>query len=230
MTRPRWRAAGSGRELLLAPVAAVALTAAPRFGFNRPLRRETEARLAERADAPYGPTGVRGTHETNVPAKQQASQTDARLPRPHGHAWGAAGAEATPGQGTQATDRHDPTEAAPVAQRGGARLPRTARVRKRREFLRLQSAPRRRAGTLFVVITEPASGGGSRLGITVSKRVGGAVVRNRVKRLIREVFRRVRPRIDPPQTVLVIGRPPAATASYTDVKAELARALKVHVD
>lgn len=81
-----------------------------------------------------------------------------------------------------------------------------------------------------MVITEPAPGGASRLGITVSKRVGGAVVRNRVKRLIREVFRGYRSRLTPAQTVLVIGRPGAATASYADVKRELARALRIDVD
>lgn len=81
-----------------------------------------------------------------------------------------------------------------------------------------------------MVITEAAAGAESRLGITVSKRVGGAVVRNRVKRLVREVFRRYRDRLVPPQTVLVIGRAAAATASYADVKRELARALRIDVD
>jgi len=80
------------------------------------------------------------------------------------------------------------------------------------------------------VITEPARGRESRLGITVSKRVGGSVVRNRVKRLIREVFRRYRLRLTSPQTVLVIGRAAAATASYADVKRELAHALRIDVD
>ena len=213
-----------------AGVRAPALTATRGFGFNLFLRRETEARLAGSAAAPHGPTGVRGRHETNVPAEQQASKTDARFSRPHGHACGAAGAEATPGQGAQATGHHDPAEAAPLGRRASARFPRSARVRKRTEFLRLQGASKRRAGALFVVITEPARQGESRLGITVSKRVGGAVVRNRVKRLIREVFRRVCSRIDPPQTVLVIGRPAAATASYADVQSELTRALRLHVD
>lgn len=68
------------------------------------------------------------------------------------------------------------------------------------------------------------------MGITVSKRVGDAVVRNRVKRMIREVFRRYRKRIHPPQTVLVIGRPAAATATYAQVRSELARALRIDVD
>ncbi|MCK6554994.1 ribonuclease P protein component [Candidatus Binatia bacterium] len=94
----------------------------------------------------------------------------------------------------------------------------------------MQGASPRRRGALFVVITEPNPTGESRLGITVSKRVGDAVVRNRVKRMIREVFRRYRKRIHPPQTVLVIGRPAAATATYAQVRSELARALRIDVD
>jgi ribonuclease P protein component len=80
-----------------------------------------------------------------------------------------------------------------------------------------------------VVITEPVKSGTSRLGITVSRRVGGAVVRNRVKRRVREFFRRYQSRIVPPQNVLVIGRAPAADATATTVKQELGRALKIDV-
>lgn len=65
------------------------------------------------------------------------------------------------------------------------------------------------------------------MGITVSKRVGGAVVRNRVKRLVREVFRRHRARLAPPRSVLVIARPAAAEAAYAEVERELLRALRI---
>jgi len=48
-----------------------------------------------------------------------------------------------------------------------------------------------------------------RLGITVSKRVGKSVQRNRVKRLIRESFRQLRPRIKTEYDIVVVGRTPA---------------------
>ena len=82
----------------------------------------------------------------------------------------------------------------------------------------------------FVVITEPVRSGSSRIGITASRHVGGAVVRNRVKRLVREFFRRHQHRILPPQDVLVIARPAAAQAAYSDVQRELARALRIDAD
>jgi ribonuclease P protein component len=56
------------------------------------------------------------------------------------------------------------------------------------------------------------------------------VVRNRVKRLVREFFRRYQNRIAPPRDVLVIARPAAATLSYAEVRQELGSVLKINVD
>ncbi len=58
---------------------------------------------------------------------------------------------------------------------------------------------------------------GARLGITVSKRVGNAVVRSRVKRLVREAFRATRELWPPDLDLVVIGRRSAAKASLQDI-------------
>jgi ribonuclease P protein component len=81
-----------------------------------------------------------------------------------------------------------------------------------------------------VVITQRRSSGPSRIGITASRRVGGAVVRNRVKRLVREFFRHHQERLQPAQDVLVIARAGAAKASYAQVRHELCRTLKIESD
>ena len=55
----------------------------------------------------------------------------------------------------------------------------------------------------------------SRYGFTVSRRVGKAVVRNRVKRLLREVLRQTP--LQPGWDIIFIARSPAARASYTSL-------------
>jgi ribonuclease P protein component len=74
-----------------------------------------------------------------------------------------------------------------------ATLPKGERVRKRSEYLRIQGQGRKLHTSSFLVFAQerPTSAGApARLGVTVSKRVGNAVERNRVKRLVREVYRR----------------------------------------
>jgi ribonuclease P protein component len=103
--------------------------------------------------------------------------------------------------------------------------PKALRLTRRREFLLLQREGRRRHTETFVVLRRPAGGPTSRLGITVSSRVGNAVARNRVKRLVREFFRTRRHELRAAIDVVVIARPGAPTLSYAQAANELARAL-----
>ncbi len=68
-------------------------------------------------------------------------------------------------------------------------LPPARRIRRRGEFQRVFDTGRRAHGRYLTIIAAPAPGHDSRIGIVASKKLGGAVVRNRAKRLIREVFR-----------------------------------------
>jgi len=56
----------------------------------------------------------------------------------------------------------------------------------------------------------------SRFGISVSSRVGGAVVRNRTKRRLREIIRRTR--LIPGWDIIIIARPAAARVNYAALK------------
>ena len=75
------------------------------------------------------------------------------------------------------------------AERRRERFPRSVRVRRRAEYLTIQNQGRRMSGTHLMLFSRAGSG---RIGVTVSRKVGVAVVRNRVKRWIRECFRRQR--------------------------------------
>lgn len=73
---------------------------------------------------------------------------------------------------------------------GSERLLRRDRLRERREFLRCYRAGRRRTRPLLMLYSLPNQLDHARLGITASRKVGPAVVRNRAKRRIRDIFRR----------------------------------------
>jgi ribonuclease P protein component len=63
------------------------------------------------------------------------------------------------------------------------------RIRSKGDFERLKRSGVRLTDGVFLLVVQPTNLGFSRLGIAVPKRVGGAVMRNRYKRLIRETFR-----------------------------------------
>jgi ribonuclease P protein component len=104
----------------------------------------------------------------------------------------------------------------------GQRFPRSARLLRRSDFVRVQSKGRRVHTPHFVVLLVPNVG--QRLGVTVGRRVGGATQRNRVKRLVREVFRRNRELFPPDCDIVLVARPGAERLDYATVKCEVAGA------
>lgn len=100
----------------------------------------------------------------------------------------------------------------------GERLPRAARVRRRPEYLSIQNRGRRIGGPHLLLFGMPGTG---RLGITVSRKVGGAVDRNRVKRWVRDCFRRARGAFPSSLDLVVVARPGAADAGHATVCREL---------
>jgi len=60
----------------------------------------------------------------------------------------------------------------------------------------------------------------TRLGITVTRKVGNAVVRNRIKRLVREIFRQHRQRLPSGLDIVWVAKQQAGEASFADVLAD----------
>src|SRR5262249_49914187 len=105
--------------------------------------------------------------------------------------------------------------------------PRAVRLRRRREFLALQRHGRRRHTPSFVVLEAPAVGPPPRLRGPVRSRVGNAVVRTRVKRLVREIFRERRADMPATLDIVVIAKPHAAQITHAQAATELERAFGV---
>jgi ribonuclease P protein component len=98
------------------------------------------------------------------------------------------------------------------------------RLRQRREFLRVYQEGRRVGGRCFSLFYLPGAGHGHRLGLTVPRQVGGAVVRNRVKRRLREIFRLNRTVLgDNPLDLVINVYPPGGQAASVELRTEFLR-------
>jgi ribonuclease P protein component len=101
-----------------------------------------------------------------------------------------------------------------------------ARLHSRPEFLAVERGGRRVSGRFVTLVGKPNGGPADRLGIVASRRVGGAVERNRAKRRVRDVFRRrARPEGQRALDVVVIARPELVRADFAVVQADFLAAL-----
>ena len=103
------------------------------------------------------------------------------------------------------------------------RFTKEARLRKRRDFLRVQHKGRRLWGRQFIVYICPSQTDRSRLGITVSRKVGGSVHRNRIKRWVREAFRAQPELFTRPIDIVVIAKRGIDDFSLHTIRDDLAR-------
>jgi ribonuclease P protein component len=100
------------------------------------------------------------------------------------------------------------------------------RVRKRAEYLEIQSGGARVNGDCLVfIVLRRAPGAPLRLGITASRKIGGAVLRSRARRLIREGFRAVFADLPDAIDIVVIVRRPLGERKMQAVLAEWQRAV-----
>lgn len=115
-------------------------------------------------------------------------------------------------------------------------FPAAIRLRKRREFLQIQGAGVKHHLRHFLVFMSSSKSSKSasampprrpgdetlvRLGVTVTRKVGPAVVRNRIKRYVREAFRRKRGSFTPGCDMVWVAKQSAASVGYAEVAAAM---------
>jgi ribonuclease P protein component len=99
---------------------------------------------------------------------------------------------------------------------------RAQRLRTPAEFRRVRdAAPRGLAHPLLVAYVAPNEGGPTRVGITVSRRVGKAVVRNRVRRRLREALATRYLQLPAGSDIVISARPASAQATWQDLNTAL---------
>lgn len=110
------------------------------------------------------------------------------------------------------------------AEAPGETLPPSHRLRHRSEFKTVQERGRRYAVGALVLLVMPNSLGHRRLGVTVSSKVGNSVVRSKIKRWFREIFRKQRALLPPEVDVVLIARGAAAESSLQGLTQDFEKA------
>jgi ribonuclease P protein component len=100
-------------------------------------------------------------------------------------------------------------------------FPKKDRILKRFEFLEFYASGKAVHSPGFILVYKSGLSGGSRIGITVSRKVGHAVVRNRIKRRVREYYRLYRMTGSKPWDFHVIAKKPASLLSFQQTVAML---------
>ena len=103
-------------------------------------------------------------------------------------------------------------------------LPAAERIRCRPDFERVYDTGTRIRGRYMTVFVVPREGAGPRLGVAATRRLGSAVVRNRAKRLARELFRRHK--ITAALDIVIAPRREMLDASYSSLESDYLAALE----
>jgi ribonuclease P protein component len=154
--------------------------------------------------------------EADLPAQEAASRQGARLPCPDEDARGASHRRCSAGPRAKATDG--------LTSERGPHPPRLVMLSRPQDFTALQAGTVRSHPLLSarVLRTDLET---TRFGLATGRKLGGAVVRNRVRRRLREGLRAMAPSFQPGWDVLIIARPAIVEADHRTLVDTLRRVL-----
>jgi ribonuclease P protein component len=128
---------------------------------------------------------------------------------------------------TAAASGFPPKQGALLPASGKPRQPAPARLRKRAEFLAVRRGEKRRGRLFLLEVLERGDDAPPRVGFTVTKKVGNAVVRNRIRRRLREAVRvHAAGDMAPGSDYVIVGREEMLAAPFAEIKSELSRRLR----
>jgi ribonuclease P protein component len=117
--------------------------------------------------------------------------------------------------------RVSPSEVGAAAEAPDHRFPRDCKLTARRQFLAVYEHGKRVSAGTFVLFGVPTDLPTTRIGFTVTRKIGNAVQRNRIKRRLREVFRRRRAVLVPSFDIVINARQAVLECSLLALERDL---------
>lgn len=103
------------------------------------------------------------------------------------------------------------------------RFRKSDRLLRRPDFVRVQTTGEKFRSKRVLIAWTPSTAGTTRIGVTVSRKVGNSPTRARVKRWIREAFRTNKDAWPAGVDFVVIARPPAARSDFWKIRGDMLR-------
>ena len=157
-------------------------------------------------------------HEADLSAQEATSKQRARLPRPDEDHRGPPSA--------RRTSSSRPKEAYGLTSDRGHNSPRLVMLSNPEDFAALQGEGTVRSHSLLVVRIRRTDLEVTRFGFSTGRKLGGAVVRNRVRRRLRQALRVMAPSLQPGWDVLIIARSPVIGADFQTLAGALQNLLR----
>ena len=155
--------------------------------------------------------------EADLSAEEAPPRQGARLPRPHEDDSGSPYPGHTSGSRSEAADG--------LTTGRGTHTPRLVMLTRPQDFAAFQGGGTSRSHPLLTARFRRTDLETTRFGLSTGRRLGGAVIRNRVRRRLREALRVMAPSFQPGWDVLIIARPAIVEADHDALVGALHRTL-----